>query len=409
MRSDSFRKHAFSAWAAVMCELPEEDILPLVGQTLAVVLQYWEKLPDDSQEEVQAMLVELFNRYPQQLEDHVHTLPSLSSIQVMAKQEAKIREWKEKRVLRRRFLDFAARCRNENGAVVQQALLELLPFLQQNQSFIHATAMGEQTDVMVSELVRCLLDACVHYKDTDYDISRLSAECLGIIGAVDPSKVDAPRALKQITVLQNFDSADESLDFVIYLLEHHLVKGFLAATDVKAQGFLAYAMQELLKFCEFDENVLILRRSQQVPAAQRWKQFSETSRNILTPYLTSKYVLTGNPPTARAAKYPIYAPEIHCSYRLWLQEFLFDLMTKVHGDNASAIFAICSRIIKGQDIAIPNFILPYVTLNVVLTGSESDRDNIAKELLTIIEHSEIIRDQLQLEVLRECSEVSLSI
>lgn len=386
-----------------MCELPEEDILPLMGQTLAIVLQYWEKLPVNSQDQVGEMVIELFHRYPKQLEEHVQNLPSLSPIPILAKQEAKLVAWKDKRVLRRKFLDFAVRCRNENGAVVEQALFELSAFLQLEQSFIHTTAMSEQPDVVVSELMRSLLDACVQYKNTESSISRLSAECLGIIGAVDPSKVDAPRASKQITVLQNFELAEESLDFVTFLLEHRLVKAFLAATDTKAQGFLAYAMQEFLKFCQIDANVVIARRSQQVPTTRRWKEFSEISRSILTPYLTSKYVVTGNTPAVRASKYPIY--NAGHTYLSWLQEFLFDLMTKVQGNNASAIFAICSRIIKGQDIAIPNFILPYLTLNVVISGTDSDRDQIAKELLTIVERSETPLNSLELEILRECSEV----
>lgn len=403
MKFDVLRRHAFGAWAAVMCELPEEDIIPLVGQTFAVVLQYWGYLPDDAQEQVREMIIELFDRYPKQLEEHVYSLPSLSPIQLMAKQESKLNAWKEKKARRDRFLDFAARCRNENGAVVEQALFELSVFLQQEQSFIHTIAMGEQPDVVVSELMRSLLDACVQFKDTGCSISRLSAECLGIIGAVDPSKVDAPRASKQLIVLHNFDHADESLDFVTFLLEHRLVKAFLAATDTKAQGFLAYVMQELLKFCEFDANVVIARRSPQGPTTRRWREFSEISRSILTPYLTSKYVLTGNPPGVRASHYPIYRPE-H-TYRSWLQEFLFDLLTKVQGDNPSAIFTICSRIIKGQDIAIPHFILPYVTLNVVISGTDIDRKQVLQELLAIVERSETPGNSLELETLRECSEV----
>jgi len=403
MKFDVLRKHAFGAWATVMWELPEEDVVPLMGQTFAIILQYWENLPDDAQEQVREMVIGLFDRYPKQLEEHVNTLPSLSPIQLMAKQESKLKAWKERKALRRRFLDFATRCGNENGAVVEQALFELSVFLQQEQSFIHTTAMDEQPDVVVSELMRSLLDACVQFKDADCNISRLSAECLGMIGAVDPSKVDAPRASKQLIVLQNFELADESLDFVTFFLEHRLVKAFLAATDTKAQGFLAYAMQELLKFCEFDANVVITRRSSQGPTARRWREFSEISRSILTPYLTSKYVLTGNPPGVRASQYPIYRPE-H-TYRSWLQEFLFDLMTKVQGTNPSAIFAICSRIIKGQDIAIPHFILPYITLNVVISGTDMDRKHVLQELLAIVERSETPENSLELETLRECSEV----
>ncbi|KAF8469032.1 hypothetical protein BDZ91DRAFT_776018 [Kalaharituber pfeilii] len=402
MKSETLRKHAFGAWVAVMSELPEEDVLPLVGQTLSVILQYWEQLPCDSKEEVQQMVVTLFDQYPKQLEEHVHSLPSLSSIQLMAKQEAKLQSWKDKKKLRNRFLDFAARCRNENAAVVEQALIELSAYLQQEQSFIHSTAMSEQPDVVVSELMRCLLDSCVQYKDTELNISHLSAECLGIIGAVDPSRVDAPRASKQLIILHNFELAEESLDFVTFLLEHRLVKTFLAATDTKAQGFLAYSMQELLKFCEFDANVVLSRRSTQIPATRRWREFSETARSILTPYLTSKYVLTGNPPTALASKFPIFTPE-H-TYRSWIQEFLFDLMAKVRGNNATAIFSICSRIIKGQDIAISNFILPYVTLNVVISGTDSDREQILNELLVIVEHAEGQRPSLENETLRDCSE-----
>ena len=398
MNIGALRKQAFSAWIVLMCELPEEDSIPLVGQTLAIVLQYWEKLHQDTKEEVKHMLTLLFDQYPKQLAENAYTLPSLAPISLLARQEVKLRRWRERNTVRGRFWGFAERCKKENGAVVEQALAELSLYLQSEQAYIQTTATSEQPDVVVADLVRSLLDVCVHHKDSQNNISRLAAECLGIIGAVDPSKVEANRARKQSTALNNLETAEEAINFIQFLLEELLVKAFLATVDTREQGFLAHAIQELLKFCDLDVSVLSVRRTPQNAAVLRWRKFSEGSRSILMPFLNSKYVLSGKIPIIPAPKYPIFTPA-H-KYRSWLLEFLFDLMAKVQGNNASYIFIIVSRIVK-QDLSIASFILPYVTLNVVISGTDKDRQQLAQELLAIVGRS----DPLVSGTLKQCSEV----
>jgi serine/threonine-protein kinase ATR len=75
---------------------------------------------------------------------------------------------------------------------------------------------------------------------------------LGLIGCLDPNRIETIREKREILVPSNFERADETIDFVLYFLEEVLVK-FLSATNTKAQGFLAYAMQEFLKFCELEQ------------------------------------------------------------------------------------------------------------------------------------------------------------
>ncbi|THC97258.1 hypothetical protein EYZ11_003260 [Aspergillus tanneri] len=75
---------------------------------------------------------------------------------------------------------------------------------------------------------------------------------------------------KDILVLSNFENMEETFDFILFFLQHVLVETFLSASNTRAQGFLAYAMQGLLRFCNLDSAVT--QRSRDIQADEKYQR-----------------------------------------------------------------------------------------------------------------------------------------
>jgi serine/threonine-protein kinase ATR len=261
--------------------------------------------------------------------------------------------------------------------------------LEDQEPFVHSLILAENCDKLVTQLIRCLLDVTSKYHDSDTEIMGLSVECLGIVGAVDPIRTDAAKAVDDIILQSNFGDAEESVAFAMSLMEHRLVGCFRAATDTKAQGYLAWAMQELLVFCGLNAHVLDTNRGLGADQLmlRKWGRFSKQSRETLTPLLSSKYSASANPPVVDVT-FPIFKHEKTKTYRDWLQSFTLATINVAQGENARKIFTtICSRIIKDQDLGIANYVLPYVVLNVIISGTDQHRENIRLEFLAVLESS----------------------
>ena len=386
-----------------MTTLDEVEIEGLIDPTFAIIAQHWESFNSEIQSRASSMVTKIMKTQPEMIREMVNTIPSLASIPVLSKAEGELSRLKATMDPKHRFLAYAQRCQKENATVVGRALLELSEYLSLNQSFLHTSALSEQPDPVIPQLVRSLLDACALFNETDPDIVIRSAQCLGMIGCLDPTKIEITVEVKEIFVLYNFRIAEEIREFVVFFIQEVLLKAFLATTDTRLQGILGFAIQELLHICGFTP-ANTLRRDYQQPDAlyKRWIAIPESIRNTLNPFITSKYSL-GPPPPLQPVKYPLYNPGI--SHTNWLRWFVLDLLAHCRGENATLIFRVSERIIRKQDITIPTFLLPFVALNIVVDGTREQREDIAKELLAILERP-LPKDQLERENLILCSQVS---
>jgi serine/threonine-protein kinase ATR len=388
----------------MLSSLETEDIETLVERTFSVVVQSWESLAPKTQERAASMIEHLIKKHGALIRNNIENIPSLATAPLLAKYEAEIGKLKAQFDLRHQYQSFSKRCQNENVTVVKQALAELVPFLRQNQSFVHLSAVSEQPDPVISDLIRSVLDACIKFTESERDIAQLCAQSLGLIGCLDHNRVEAVREKRDIVLVSNFERADEAIDWVMFLLQEILVKAFLSATNTSAQGFLAYAMQELLVFCELDTSVTFRTRDTQTSANyRRWAALPESVRNTLTPFFSSRYAVTADL-TRPAATYPIFSSKL--SHGTWLRTFLADLLQKGTGENSKMLFPVCSRVIRGQDIAIANFLLPFVALNVIVGDNEEYAIYVGQELLLILEYGGEGGYSSVNETLKLCSEVS---
>ncbi|KAL8809103.1 MAG: hypothetical protein Q9200_003724 [Gallowayella weberi] len=375
---------AFVSWKAMIETLGADDIIALIDPTFAIVVQYWDAFTTNSQRQAYEMISQLLRTHGASIREVAYTIPSLASISLMAKFEAEISSIKLQMVTKHQLQALLQRSRHENLTVVLRALTELELFLEDHQAFLHESSVSEHPDPVIAELARTLLDISVQYGESDDNIVVLSARCIGFLGCLDPTRTEAPRGKKELLVLSNFQEAEETVDFVIFFLREVLVKAFLSATNSRAQGFLAYAMQQLLKFCGL--NGPLTSRNQEKfadPKYLRWVTLPESVRNTLTPFLNSKYVVT--PATVQPESlYPIYRASM--GHSQWLRAFVYDLLRRGHGDNVLELFQVLSRIIRAQDTGISTFLLPFAVLNTIISGLERQQSEVGGELLTVLSH-----------------------
>lgn len=381
-----------------------DEVIGLIDPTFAIIVQYWSSFTPHSQGRAHDMISQLLTTQAASIREMPYTIPSLASIPLMSKFEAEIQKIKLQMAAGRQLQALIQRCRHENLTVVLRALVELETFLEAHQSFLHEITMTEQQDPMIAELARTLLDISVHFNDSHDAIVTLSARCLGLLGCLDPTRTEAPGERREMLVLSNFQEAEQTIDFVVFFLREVLVKAFLSATNPRAQGFLAYAMQELLKFCGLNGSVIVHRNQERHANSKylRWHTLPESVRNNLTPFLNSKYVITAaavQPET----EYPIYRPGM--AHGQWLRGFVYDLLRKGDGENITELFQVFSRIIRTQDTPISAFLLPFAVLNIIISGSESQQMSVGNELLTILSHDLPERDIGSRNSLIQCSQV----
>ncbi|KAI1460108.1 phosphatidyl inositol 3-kinase [Annulohypoxylon moriforme] len=383
MLHDNLRSAAFSCWAAMLLYL--EDVEALIETTFFLISHYWSSLDEETQKLSRDLIESLLDKEGPVLEATISKLPSFSHINYLSDIEGKLSKLRQPVDSRTAFSLLAERVSHENDGVVLLALRELASYLQRQQGYLQASAVSEQPDSVVSTLARSLLDCSSKFNGIHGEISDLCIQCLGLVGCLDPNRVETVRAERQIVVKSNFEHSGETTDFVIYLLEEVLVKSFLSATDTKLQGFLSYAMQELLERADIKVAVQMEGTREAAPIYRKWLSMSVTAREVLIPFLTSRYVV--QPMAPQQTEYPIFRPG-KTRYANWIRSFTLDLMRKPQAPFAELIFEPLCRVIRIKDLSTAEFLFPYVILHIVVGEDTTDeqRLNVLNELLNVLQH-----------------------
>jgi serine/threonine-protein kinase ATR len=402
LEQEDTREIAFDAWLSLIPVLDEEDVKTILDETLVIIIRHWSAISPTLHQKTHQMLGKLVKVHQMIFQDNIMTLPSLHGVPLLSKFAAEFDRLRNSESVESQARAFARRLRVDGDTLVFQTLTELVIFLDTNQEFIHDTAASEHPSVVLSDLVCALLDVTV--RNTAPEAAELCGRALGIIGCLDPNRVEAVRKKRQLLILSNFETADECVDWIVFFFEDVLVKAFKSVTNARQQGFLAYTMQELLNFCGFREAEISRLRSTQPPdTLKRWDSLPAHVRVTLTPLLTSRYLVTSNSEvTVPKRKYPSFNPEYSHSH--WLRSMTTDLLFKAKGDNAKAFFPLLARILSGQYLAIPRFIFPYAVLNVVLGGTVAEIKGITDEFLEILQAEPQSQSLSQQETVRLCSE-----
>ncbi|KAK2061543.1 phosphatidylinositol 3 [Colletotrichum caudatum] len=386
LAQDDLREAAFSCWAALLTNLESEDVEVLLETTFFVISHYWPLFNDKTRQMAKGLIATLMADFKSVLGDNISKLPSLAHVPELADVEAQLSAMRPALDSRRAFALFSERISHENSGVVLQALAELETYLKQSGGFLQTSAISQQPDPVVSTMLRALLDCASKYSSMQIDIASLCTQCIGLVGCLDSNRVEAPREEKSMVILSNFESPDETTDFVLFILEHILVRAFLSTTDTKLQGFLSFAMQELLDRVDIKAACAMKEIGMRDGGTiyRKWLALPESVRMILTPFLTSRYLLT--PMNVAPVEYPIFRPGK--PYGNWMRSFNMDLLGKGQNMYADLIFEPLCRTIRVKDLAVAEFLLPYLVLHVIIghRSSRQERDNVIGELVGILQH-----------------------
>ncbi|KAK4155321.1 hypothetical protein C8A00DRAFT_42044 [Chaetomidium leptoderma] len=385
LTSDDLRSAAFSCWEAMLTHMDQADVVAQLETTFFIVGCYWKSFDGATKKKAKGLISTLLKDQQGILTKYSNKLPSLNHIDELEGLCTALDTLRTPLDNREAFNVFAQRLTHEIPGVVEQALVELLAFLDKSQSYLQTSAISEQPDSVVITLTRSLLDCSAKYNGWHTDITRLCAQAIGLIGCLDSNRLETSREQKQFVIIHNFEDARETTDFVAFMLENVLVKAFLSTTDAKFQGFLSYAMQELLLRTDFQ---FACSHRGQDPESEaiylKWLAFSENTREVLTPFLSSRFLVAPMP--QQTTEYPIF--KAGRSYAIWLRAFVLDLLRNGQNLFGQAVFEPLCRLIKVKDLAVTEFLLPYVVLHVIVGQNEKEefRNKVSAELVAILKY-----------------------
>ncbi|KAH0016235.1 hypothetical protein KCU80_g18820, partial [Aureobasidium melanogenum] len=176
------QESALSAWLTLVSVLEGDDVADMVDHTFALVAQHWDSLSSPLQIKIHDTISEMVKTHSNVIREKLMTIPSLASIPLMSKIGLEIQRLKKDERPDVHLRAFAERLHDENVAIVTQGLRELVPWLGENQGFVHEAAVSEQPKAAIADVMRALLDVCTKYADHDSTVVNLSAQCIGIIG-----------------------------------------------------------------------------------------------------------------------------------------------------------------------------------------------------------------------------------
>lgn len=371
----------------MLSNMDEEDVEVLLDATFFVIIHYWPMSNEATRQRMDGLVRYLTEKHAAVLDAESDRIPSMGSVRGLEALEELVAPFRKPLETSDAFAVFANRISHEYSGVAMLALEELVEYLKASQGYLQTSAISENPDPVLATLLRSLLDCASRHNGIDLDVARLCTECIGLIGCIDANRVEAPREQKSIVVLDNFEHDDDRRRFGFFVLSEVLVKAFLTATDTRRQGYLSFAMQELLERCDIRAAVVNQDMSSRTSGAdlfRKWKELPVSVQEVLSPFISSRYVLA--PLASGSAKYPIFAPGK--PYVAWLSLFVTDLLRHPQNANATLVFEPLARVTRLKDPSVPEFLLPYVVSHLIISDETPKelRENIVGELTSILNY-----------------------
>ncbi|XP_055815485.1 serine/threonine-protein kinase ATR isoform X2 [Solanum dulcamara] len=374
----------------------------VISQVFAALVPFLERESESSSShlnKIVEILEELVLQNRSILKEHIGEFPPLPTIPALDRVNRMISAGRGMMTLNDQLRDIIDGLDHENLNVRYMVASELSKLLNLRREDIMAliTKVGDANRDVMSALITSLLRGCAEQSRTmvGQRLKLICADCLGALGAIDPSKVKGFSSMR-------FQIACSDDDLIFELIHKHLARSFRAAPDTIIQDSAALAIQELLKIagCEasLDDNVVAStsqtrgKRLVKLPVSmvdgkltevqgrgQRlWNRFSSYVKEIIAPCLTSRFQLPSMSDSTSSG--PIYRPSM--SFRRWIFFWIRKLTAHATGSRAS-IFYACRGIVR-HDMQIAMYLLPYLVLNAVCDGTEEARCGITEEILSVL-------------------------
>ncbi|KAJ6515319.1 hypothetical protein C8R45DRAFT_1139488, partial [Mycena sanguinolenta] len=373
------------SWHIFLSTLAPQDIGPHVGPTSAAFVTSWSTFSPAGRGLATKSLEYIIIDIGADLGSYMDEIIDLAPISELERARKRLKQfrasWSPKQELQK-ILD---RAWSDNLTVAIQSLGELKNLmLKDRKDFVSGLASGDIFDPLVGQLIAALFAAACREGDGTDTLRLLAFECIGALGAVDPDRFEIGTSGPTMIMTSNFTNEDDSMTFALHLIQDLLVGAFRSTSDIRYQSQLAYCIQELLKFCKFTPALVATGNNTSVPmkVRNRWNSLPKHIVETAAPLLEGRFAV---PPytTPQDLTHPIYP--CHSTYREWLQWWSVHLITRASGRTAQTIFGVFRQAVRNKDVVVAHHLLPHLVLNILISGDETDAQNIRTELLTVLE------------------------
>ncbi|RDX53828.1 hypothetical protein OH76DRAFT_1342536 [Lentinus brumalis] len=384
LSSSEFAHATLSSWHSFLSILDPADLCPYVAAASASLVAVWSSLSPDEREIAKSCLHLMVVERGAQLGRHVIEIADLSSIPELNDINQQLTKLRAEWTPHHRLYTLLERLGNESLTVATQSAIELRAFLSDYEEEIRLLTTGDVFDSLAGRLVSALYVAASRDGDGLETLHGLVYDCIGIVGAIDPDRLELRVEDNRMLVLSNFTDESEATTFALHLIQDVLVGAYRSARELTLQSYIGYALQELLHFCKFTPALVNPgpgSSSVSLKVRNRWNSLPSVVVETCTPLLVRPLALSL--PECPPVAYPIYPRQP--TYRRWVQLWTTDLISRVSGEYGQRLFRVFSSLIRNKDVGIAHRLLPHLVSNVLAYGDEDAAELIRTELLTVLE------------------------
>ncbi|KAH9077054.1 hypothetical protein EDB83DRAFT_2504335 [Lactarius deliciosus] len=371
------------SWFVFLKTLDPRDSLAHAGTTSASLASFWKSLSPHGRDVASSILRYLVLDIGNSVDpDCLHDVVDLSGIEALSDVQHRLRTIRGRWTVEDRLHRLLERVSSDSLTVTLQALKEIKSLLDKQRDFFQSGTSGDSFNTLIGRTLRILSSVAGRDVDGIEDIRLIAFECIGAIGALDPDRLDLGMGDSRPIVLKDFTEEEESILFAMHLIRDVLVSAFRSTSDMGYQTNLAYAIQEMLKFCQFDVSLMSSGRyttSASLKARTRWDSLPKHVLETITPLLESRYTIKEKP--LPAFELPIYPQQ--GTYREWLQQWTTCLISGAKGV-AQRIFEPFRSVVRNKDVGVAHHLLPHLVLHTLVSGDEDKMWNIQSEILAVL-------------------------
>lgn len=370
------------SWQTFITKLAFRDIGPYIGSTSAAFVSAWPSFDLACRRIACDTLDYLILQNADNLQDFLPDIVSLDGIPDLKASSNKLKSLRHKWTVSVHLEMLMKRANSENLTVMVRSLGELKQFMATQSEFMQKLASGDVFDSSIGPIIQLLLRAASRDGEAFEEVRLLAFECIGQLGALDPDRFEIVSESATMSVLHNLDDESEAVSFALHLIQDLLVGSFRSTSDLRYQSHLAFAIQELLKFCGFTSDLVKTVGSHAVPMKirARWESLPTHILDTIAPLLDGKFSLGPGP--APEVHHPIYNHTT--SYREWIQTWSSHLILRASSPQAKRVFGPFRLAIRNQDVEVPRHLLPHLVLHILISGEDEDHTNIRSEIIVVL-------------------------
>lgn len=376
--------NTLECWHLLIKLLNEEQITAIINDLFCLILQKWSTFSSSCKLECQAIFDTLLkDRQKLVLEGRPFILLAFLNnpeFQVLERHPTVARKVLKVISTTNWLKVFTENLGSNNRYVILQTLLELEKYFSTTIHRKHVDVVTKHDDSShLSTLLGALLDSTYKFRNRDLKICQIAASCISLIGLLDVTKHALPRNTNLSEEICDFNNHSQTVKFLISIVNNILVPAFWQSENPTKQLFVALVMQESLKYCGLSSVNWDINRPDDYPVeAKLWSRFNDISKTTLFPLLSSLYL---------AQSWKEYVPlsypsfKVKDGYQVWIRNLTLDLL-KI-GTEEDHPLHVFSSLIREDDGTLSNFLLPFITMDIILRANKHNEYSKIIENLSI--------------------------